>query len=202
MELQVLGTSNKLEVNNDVFSCEYNEALIHQVVTAYLSGGRAGTQSQKTRAEVRGGGIKPWNQKGSGRARAGTIRSPLWRKGGVVFAAKPRSYEQKVNKKMYRGAIRSILSELIRAERLLVVDSVNMETHKTKDLIKQLNSYNMSGRVLIIADSVEKNLYLAARNLSHVDVRDISAVDPAALVGSESVLVTVNALKQFEEMLK
>jgi len=203
MELQIVGaTGKKIEIDNQVFSCDFNEPLVHQVVTAYLSAGRAGTQAQKTRAEVRGGGIKPWNQKGSGRARAGTIRSPIWRKGGVVFAAKPRSYEQKVNKKMYRGALRSILSELIRAERLLVVDSLTLETPKTKDLLKKLNSFQINGNVLIIADLVEKNLYLAARNLPNADVRDISAVDPAALVGSENVLITVNALKQFEEMLK
>jgi large subunit ribosomal protein L4 len=203
MELQIIGTkSKKLEVTDVVFSCDFNEALVHQVVTAYLSAGRAGTQSQKTRAEVRGGGIKPWSQKGSGRARAGTIRSPLWRKGGVVFAAKPRSYEQKVNKKMYRGAIRSILSELIRAERLVVIESLAMDAPKTKDLLKKLNTLKISGNVLIIAEAVEKNLYLAARNLSNVDVRDVPAVDPAALVGSENVLITVNALKQFEEMLK
>lgn len=203
MELQIIGTKNKkLEILNDVFSCDYNEALIHQVVTAYLSSGRAGTQAQKTRSEVRGGGIKPWNQKGSGRARAGTIRSPLWRKGGVVFAAKPRSYEQKVNKKMYRGAIRSILSELIRAERLFVVESLGLDTPKTKDFINKLETLKIDGNVLVIAEAVEKNLYLAARNLSHVDVRDVAAVDPVALVGSENVLITVKALKQFEEMLK
>jgi large subunit ribosomal protein L4 len=203
MELQIIGAKNKkLEILNDVFSCDYNEALIHQVVTAYLSSGRAGTQAQKTRSEVRGGGIKPWNQKGSGRARAGTIRSPLWRKGGVVFAAKPRSYEQKVNKKMYRGAIRSILSELIRAERLFVVESLGLDTPKTKDFINKLETLKIDGNVLVIAEAVEKNLYLAARNLSHVDVRDVAAVDPVALVGSENVLITVKALKQFEEMLK
>jgi len=203
MELQIVGTkSKKLEVQSDVFSCDYNEALVHQVVTAYLSSGRAGTQAQKTRAEVRGGGIKPWNQKGSGRARAGTIRSPIWRKGGVVFAAKPRSYEQKVNKKMYRGAIRSILSELIRADRLFVVESLTTETPKTKDFIKRLEELKIAGNVLVISDAVEKNLYLAARNLPNVDVRDVPAVDPAALVGSENVLITVKALKQFEEMLK
>ena len=203
MELQIIGTTDKkVEIANEVFSCNFNEPLIHQVVTAYLSAGRAGTQAQKTRAEVRGGGIKPWNQKGSGRARAGTIRSPIWRKGGVVFAAKPRSYEQKVNKKMYKGALRSILSELIRAERLFIVESLEMETSKTKDLIKKLSSFQINGNVLIISDLVEKNLYLAARNLPHADVRDVSAVDPAALVGAENVLITVNALKQFEEMLK
>jgi large subunit ribosomal protein L4 len=203
MELQIVGTnSKKCEVIEDVFSCDYNEALIHQVVTAYLSAGRAGTQAQKTRSEVRGGGIKPWNQKGSGRARAGTIRSPLWRKGGVVFAAKPRSYEQKVNKKMYRGAIRSILSELIRSERLSVVESLTIETPKTKDFIKKLEELKINGNVLVIAEAVETNLYLAARNLPNVDVRDVPAVDPAVLVGSENVLITVKALKQFEEMLK
>jgi large subunit ribosomal protein L4 len=203
MELQIVGAnSKKLEVASEIFSCAYNEALIHQVVTAYLSAARSGNQAQKTRAEVRGGGIKPWAQKGGGRARAGTIRSPIWRKGGVTFAAKPRSYEQKVNKKMYRGAIRSILSELIRAERLIIVETFTTDAPKTKDLINKLEALKINGSVLIITESVEKNLYLSARNLPNVDVRDIPAVDPAALVGSENVLITVNALKQFEEMLK
>lgn len=203
MELHIVDTKNsKLEVLNDVFSCDYNEALVHQVVTAYLSSGRAGTRAQKTRSEVRGGGIKPWNQKGSGRARAGTIRSPLWRKGGVVFAAKPQNYDQKVNRKMYRGALRSILSELIRLERLVLVESLLAEKPKTKDLIKRLESLKISGNALIISDSVDQNLYLSARNLPNVDVRDVSAVDPVALVGYEHVLITVKALKQFEEILK
>jgi large subunit ribosomal protein L4 len=203
MELQLLGAkSKKVELSDIVFGCKYNEPLIHQVVTAFLAGGRAGTQSQKTRSEVRGGGIKPFKQKGSGRARAGTIRSPIWRKGGVTFAAKPRSYEQKVNKKMYRAAVRSIFSELIRLERLLVVESFSVDTHKTSNLVSQLEKMKIGNRVLIVADDIEENLYLAARNLAGVDVRDVAAVDPVSLVGTEKVLITVAALKQFEELLK
>lgn len=203
MELQLTGSKKKkLEVSDAVFATEFNEPLIHQVVTAYLAAGRAGTQAQKTRAEVRGGGIKPWKQKGTGRARAGTIRSPLWRKGGVIFAAKPRSYAQKVNKKMYRGAMRSILSELIRLERLIVIESFMVETHKTKDFIKKLDELKLGKNTLIVTDAVEENLYLAARNLYGVDVVDVAAVDPVSLVGTEKVLMTVAALKQFEELLK
>ncbi len=203
MELQITGAkSKKIEVAENVFACAFNEPLIHQVVTAYLSAGRAGTKAQKNRSAVSGGGIKPWRQKGTGRARAGTIRSPIWRKGGVTFAAQPRSYEQKVNKKMYRGALRSIISELIRAERLLIVDSFTLETPKTKDFIKKLDTLKLAGRVLIVTEAVEENLYLAARNLADVDVRDVFSLDPASLVGSEKVLFTVAALKQFEELLK
>lgn len=203
MELQLIGKKSKnIEVADAVFSCAFNEPLIHQVVTAYLSGARAGTKAQKNRAAVSGGGIKPWRQKGTGRARAGTIRSPLWRKGGVTFAAQPRSYDQKINKKMYRGALRSILSELIRSERLFIVESLTLETHKTKDLITKLKDLNLTDRLLVIAESVEENLYLASRNLTNIDVRDVAAVDPAALVGSEKVLITVAALKQLEELLK
>ncbi len=203
MELQIIGKKSKnIEVAEGVFACAFNEPLIHQVVTAYLSAARAGTKAQKNRAAVSGGGIKPWRQKGTGRARAGTIRSPLWRKGGVTFAAQPRSYDQKVNKKMYRGALRSILSELIRAERLLIIESFTLETPKTKDFINKLNALNLNDRLLIITEAVEENLYLAARNLSRIDIRDVAAVDPASLVGSEKVLITVAALKQLEELLK
>lgn len=203
MELQLIDANKKkIDISDDVFACAYNEALIHQVVTAYLAAGRAGTQAQKTRSEVRGGGAKPFKQKGGGRARAGTIRSPLWRKGGVIFAAKPRSYEQKVNKKMYRGAIRSILSELIRLERMLVVEAFELEAPKTKDLIKKLEQLNVGNNVLIITTDVAESLYLASRNLAYVDVRDVAAVDPVALVGMEKVIITVDALKQFEEQLK
>jgi large subunit ribosomal protein L4 len=203
MELQLTGSKKKkIELSEEVFGCDYNEALIHQVVTAYLAAGRAGTQAQKTRAEVRGGGCKPFRQKGSGRARAGTIRSPLWRKGGVIFAAKPRSYEQKVNKKMYRGAVRSILSELIRLERLTVVETFAVDAPKTRNLLNQLTELKLGNKVLIITDEIDENLYLSARNLAYVDVRDVAAVDPVSLVGTEHVLMTVPALKQFEELLK
>ena len=202
MEVQIAGKKKKVEVAETVFGCEYNEPLIHQVVTAYMSAGRAGTAAQKTRSEVRGGGIKPWAQKGSGRARAGTIRSPIWRKGGVTFAAKPRSYEQKVNRKMYRAAVRSILSELIRMERITIVENFEVSTPKTRVLIETLNELKIGQKVLIITETVDENLYLSSRNLRYVDVRDVAAVDPVALVGSEKVLITVGALKQFEELLK
>lgn len=203
MELQLIGSKKKkVDLSEAIFACDFNEPLVHQVVTAFLAAGRAGTQAQKTRAEIRGGGAKPFNQKGGGRARAGTIRSPLWRKGGVIFAAKPRSYEQKVNKKMYRGAVRSILSELIRLDRLMVVEAFELETSKTKDLLKKLSDMNADENVLIIADAISEQLYLASRNLPYVDVRDVAAVDPVALIGMEKVIITVDALKRFEELLK
>jgi large subunit ribosomal protein L4 len=202
MELNVTGKKKKLEVADGIFDSKYNEALVHQVVTAFLSAARAGTQAQKTRSEVSGGGAKPFRQKGTGRARAGTIRSPLWRKGGVIFAAKPRSYEQKVNKKMYRGALRSIISELIRLDRLMIVDSFEVSAPKTKELLTKLDELKVKGSALIIAEAVDENLYLAARNLNDVEVRDVAAVDPVCLVGTEKVVITVPALKQVEELLK
>ncbi len=204
MELQLAGGSKKknIELMDDVFACDFNKALVHQIVTAFMAAGRAGTQSQKTRSEVSGGGAKPFKQKGGGRARAGTIRSPIWRKGGVVFAAKPRSYEQKVNKKMYRGAMRSIVSELIRLDRMIVVEAFDLETPKTKDLIKKLADVKVDLNVLIVTEEVNENLYLASRNLPYVDVRDVAAIDPVALIGTEKVVVTVNALKKIEELLK
>lgn len=203
MELNVSGSKKAtIEVAEGVFGCKFNEPLIHQIVTAFLAAGRAGTVAQKTRSEVRGGGAKPFRQKGTGRARAGTIRSPIWRKGGVVFAAKPRNYEQKVNKKMYRSAIRSILSEMVRLERLVVIESFLAETPKTKDLIKVLAELKMGTNVVIITEAVDENLYLASRNLPYVEARDVAAVDPVCLVGAEKVLITVAALKQLEELLK
>lgn len=203
MDLQLHDSKKKkFDVSEAIFACKFNEPLVHQVVTAFLAAGRAGTKAQKTRSEVRGGGTKPWNQKGSGRARAGTIRSPLWRKGGVVFAAKPRNYEQKVNKKMYRGALRSIFSELIRLGRLIVVESFEIDAPKTKALLNKLNELKLDTNVLIITDAVDENLYLSARNLPLIDVRDVAAVDPVSLVGSDNVLITMTALKQFEELLK
>ncbi|HEX2549839.1 MAG TPA: 50S ribosomal protein L4 [Gammaproteobacteria bacterium] len=203
MEIKVSGAkSKKLEIADTIFACDFNEPLVHQVVTAYLAAGRSGNHAQKTRSEVRGGGIKPWRQKGTGRARAGTIRSPIWRKGGVTFAAKPTSYAQKVNKKMYRGALRSIFSELIRADRFTLVESLTLDSHKTKDFLKKLDTLKITESVLIITDSVEQNLYLAARNLPTVQIRDVAAIDPASLVGAERVLMTVDALKKVEELLK
>lgn len=203
MELEIAGNQKKkIQLSERVFECNYNEALIHQVVTAFQAAARAGTHAQKNRSAVSGGGAKPFKQKGTGRARAGTIRSPLWRKGGVVFAAQPRSYEQKVNKKMYRGALRSILSELIRLKRLTVVDSIELDTHKTKSFLAKLNEYNLDKDILIITEAVEENLYLAARNVPLVDVRDVAAIDPVCLVKANHILITAAALKQLEELLK
>ncbi len=204
MELSVLkpgnDTSGTLSVSDAAFAREYNEALVHQVVTAYLAGARQGTRAQKTRSEVSGGGKKPWRQKGTGRARAGTIRSPIWRSGGVTFAAKPQDHSQKVNRKMYRAAVRSILSELARQERLVVVESFDVEVPKTKLLVKQLGDFGLDN-VLIVSTEVGENLYLASRNLHGVDVRDVESVDPVSLIAYEKVVVTVDAIKKLEEML-
>lgn len=200
MELTVAGSGNGVSVSDATFAREFNEPLVHQVVTAYLAAGRQGTRAQKTRSEVSGGGKKPWRQKGSGRARAGTTRSPIWRSGGVTFAARPQNHEQKVNRKMYRAAMRSIFSELVRQGRLLVVDEFSVSAPKTKLFNEKLNGLGMSSG-LIITDAVEENLYLAARNVPHVDVRDVAGIDPVSLVSFDRVLVTVPALKQIEEML-
>jgi large subunit ribosomal protein L4 len=200
MNLTIAGASGSVEVSELAFNKEFNEALVHQVVTAYMAGGRQGTRAQKTRSEVRGGGCKPWRQKGTGRARAGTIRSPIWRSGGVTFAAKPQDHSQKVNKKMYRAAIRCIFSELVRQDRLIVVEELKLEAPKTKLMVAKLKELNLS-EVLVITEGVDLDLYLSARNLPKVDVRDVAAIDPVSLVGSDKVLVTVAALKKIEEML-
>lgn len=200
MELVLKDAQSALEVSETTFGREFNESLVHQVVVAYAAGARQGTRAQKTRSEVSGGGKKPWAQKGSGRARAGTIRSPLWRSGGVTFAAKTQDFSQKVNTKMYRGAIRSILSELVRQERLIVVENFSVETPKTKALAAQLKEMDLSD-VLIITAEVEENLFLAARNLYKVDVRDVNAIDPVSLIAFDKVLVTADAIKQIEEWL-
>ena len=204
MELSVVKPGKKkpgsVEVSEATFARDYNEALIHQVVTAYLAGGRQGTRAQKNRSAVSGGGKKPWRQKGTGRARAGTIRSPIWRSGGVTFAATPQDHSQKVNKKMYRSAMRSILSELARSERLVVVESMSLEQPKTKLLVEALKGYGLDN-VLIVASEVDQNLYLASRNLHKVDVRDVEGVDPVSLIAHEKVVVTVDAVKKFEEAL-
>lgn len=188
------------EVSDTVFGAPFNEPLIHQVVTAVLAGARAGTHAQKTRTQVRGGGIKPWKQKGSGRARAGSIRSPLWRGGGKIFAAVPANYSQKVNKKMYRGALRSILSELIRQERLVVVADLDADTPKTADLVKRLKDFGQD-KVLLISGEVSENLFLASRNLIKVDVLDVEAIDPVSLVGFDKIVVSVPAIKHLQERL-
>ena len=204
MELNVVKPGNEaagtVAVSEANFAREYNEALVHQVVTAYLSGARQGTRAQKTRSEVAGGGKKPWRRKGTGRARAGTIRSPIWRSGGVTFAAKPQDHSQKVNRKMYRAAMRSILSELARTDRLMIVETLDVEQPKTKLLVETLKGYGVDN-VLIVADSVDKNLYLASRNLHKVDVRDVEGADPVSLIAYDKVMITVDAVKKFEEAL-
>jgi large subunit ribosomal protein L4 len=189
-----------VSVSDVAFAREYNEDLVHQVVTAYMAGARQGTRAQKTRSDVRGGGKKPWRQKGTGRARAGTIRSPIWRSGGVTFAARPQDHSQKVNRKMYRAALCSIMSELARQDRLVVVESLDLEAPKTKLLVKQLGEYGLEAALIVSVD-VGENLYLAARNLHKVDVRDVDGIDPVSLIGHEKVVVTVDAVKKFEEML-
>ncbi len=203
MELTLNGNQpGKLAVTDAIFACAFNEPLVHQVVTAYMSAGRAGTHAQKTRSEVSGGGAKPFRQKGTGRARAGTIRSPIWRKGGVAFAAKPRDYSQKVNRKMYRGALRAILSELIRQDRLIVVDELSLAVPKTREAKILFAKYSTeTDRVLVVSEAVDQNLYLATRNLINIDVRDTAAIDPVALVGADKVIITAPALKQIEEQL-
>jgi len=202
MELSITGSGKgTVAVSDSTFSREFNEALVHQVVTAYLAAARQGSRAQKTRSEVQGGGRKPWNQKGSGRARAGTIRSPIWRSGGVTFAAKPQDFSQKVNRKMYRAAMQVILSELVRQERLVVVEDLVAETPKTKAFNAKLKEQGLLDSTLIVSDEVEQNLYLASRNLPHVDVRDAAGIDPVSLVAYEKVVVTVPALKKIEEML-
>lgn len=192
--------SGVIDAADKIFGAEFKPGLIHQVVTAYLSAGRAGTKAQKTRSQVSGGGAKPFRQKGTGRARAGTTRAPQWRGGGMVFASAPRDYSQKVNKKMYRVAIRSILSELLRQERLVVVDDFVMNAPKTKELASKLKSFG-DVKVLIVPAEVGENLFLAARNLYKVAVVGAKQVDPVTLVSAEKVLMTVSALKQFEEVL-
>jgi large subunit ribosomal protein L4 len=203
MELNIAsveGNAGTLTVSDDTFAKEFNQDLVHQAVVAYMAGGRQGSVSQKTRSEVSGGGKKPWRQKGSGRARAGTIRSPLWRTGGVTFAARPQDHSQKLNKKMYRAALRSIFSELVRQERLVVVENFAIEQPKTKGLMEKLGKFGLSN-VLIVTEEVDRNLYLSSRNLHKVEVRDVLGIDPVSLIGFEKVLVTVPALKKVEEML-
>lgn len=190
----------KISLSDETFGREYNEPLVHQTVVTYLAGARQGTVKQKTRSEVSGGGRKPWRQKGTGLARAGTIRGPIWRGGGVTFAARPQDHTKKLNKKMYRGAMQCILSELIRQDRLIVVNEFSIESHKTKDLISKLQGFSLDN-VLIVTETVEENLYLAARNLHKVDVLDVPGIDPVSLIGFQNVLITVPALKKVEEML-
>ncbi|ARR50334.1 50S ribosomal protein L4 [Photobacterium damselae subsp. damselae] len=199
MELVVKG-ANALTVSETTFGRDFNEALVHQVVVAYAAGARQGTRAQKTRSDVSGGGVKPWRQKGTGRARSGTMRSPIWRKGGVSFAARPQDHSQKVNKKMYRGAMKSILSELVRQERLIVVENFSVEAPKTKALVAKLNELELTD-ALIVTGELDENLFLAARNLYKVDVRDAKAIDPVSLIAFEKVVMTADAVKAVEEML-
>lgn len=201
MELAVANDSNGVTVADTLLGAEFNATLVHQVVTAYMAGGRAGTKAQKSRADVRGGGKKPWRQKGTGRARAGTIRSPIWSGGGVTFAARPRDFSQKVNRKMYRGAMRAIFSELNRQERLLVVSDLALEERKTRGLLDKLGSVGAGSRGLIIVKEVDDKLAYSANNLPGLVVSDVSGLDPVALVRAEQVVVTVDALKQIEEWL-
>ena len=200
LNVQAGGASEMLQVSDTVFSADYNEALIHQVVTAYMAGARSGTKAQKNRSDVSGGGAKPWRQKGMGRARAGTIRSPIWRSGGVTFAARPRDYTQKVNRKMYRAALRSILSELLRQERLIVVSELTVSAPKTKELAGKLNQLGVE-EVLIVVDQPDENLYLAARNLRNVEVRDVHDIDPLSLVGFDKIVMSSDAIKKLEARL-
>jgi len=193
-------TEKAIELSETLFGRQYNEALVHQVVVSYMAGARQGTSAQKTRSEVRGGGKKPFRQKGTGRARAGTIRSPIWRGGGVTFAAKTRDYSVKVNKKMYRGAMQSILSELVRQDRLVVTEDFSVSAPKTKEVLQRLNELDLK-QVLVVVEEVDENLFLGARNLRQVDVIDVQGVNPVNLLGYEKVLFTVGALKKAEEML-
>ena len=199
MQINVNGAA-AIDVCERTFGGEFNETLVHQAVVAYMAGGRQGSKKQKTRSEVSGGGAKPWRQKGTGRARAGTIRSPIWRGGGATFAARPQDHSQKLNKKMYRAAMRSILAELLRQDRLVVVEDFSVDAPKTKALLGKLDTLGLQD-VLIVSENVEQNLYLAARNLPHVDVRDVQASDPVSLIAYDKVLMTVSAVKKFEEML-
>jgi large subunit ribosomal protein L4 len=189
-----------MDVSESVFGIEFNEPLVHQLVVSYLAAARSGTKAQKSRADVSGGGAKPWRQKGSGRARAGSSRSPLWRTGGVTFAAGNRNYKQKLNKKMYRAAMRSIMSELLRQERLVIADDIYPSAPKTKELHEKLKSYD-AGRILIITDEAHSNLILAARNLPYVQVSTSVVLNPVALINSDKVIATTQAIKSIEEKL-
>ncbi|ANZ22707.1 50S ribosomal protein L4 [Buchnera aphidicola (Diuraphis noxia)] len=200
MELVVKDVQSILNVSEIIFGRDFNKALIHQVVISYSASMRQGTKAQKNRSEVSGSGRKPWRQKGTGRARAGSIRSPIWRSGGVTFAAKPQDYSQKVNKKMYRGALKSIFSELIRQKRLIVFKNFSLNSPKTKLLVQKLKEIDLNN-VLIITNTIDNNLLLASRNLYSVDVKDVRSIDPISLIAFEYVIITVDAVKQIEEIL-
>jgi large subunit ribosomal protein L4 len=199
MELTVTGGKG-IKVSEATFGREFSEALVHQVVTAYLAGARAGTKAQKNRSDVSGGGAKPWRQKGTGRARAGTIRSPIWRSGGKTFAATPRDHSQKVNRKMYRGAMQAILSELLRQDRLIVVESLELAEPKTKALLEKLAELGFEKGLIVLGDANE-NVYLASRNIPGVYAIDVAGIDPVSLVGSDKVVLTVDAVEKIQEWL-
>lgn len=200
MELVLKDRGSIINVSDMVFNCSFNEALVHQVVTSYSSGSRQGTKSQKSRSEVSGSGKKPWRQKGTGRARAGSLRSPIWRSGGVTFAAKSRNFCQKVNKKMYRGALRSIFSELIRKNRLFIFENFSIDMPKTQFLVTKLKSIKISD-VLIIKIVRDKNIFLASRNLYKVNIKTINAIDPVSLIMFKNIIITSKAIKQVEKSL-
>ncbi len=199
MKLKMQG-SGTVDVAESAFGAEFNEALVHQVVTAFLAGARAGTKAQKNRSQVSGGGAKPWRQKGTGRARAGTIRSPIWVGGGRTFAAKPRDHSQKVNKKMYRAALRSVFSELVRQDRLMITESITMKAPKTRELASKLKKLGLNS-VLIVNEAFDEKVFLSARNLPNVGICDAAAIDPVVLMRFEKVLITLPALKLIEERL-
>lgn len=202
MKITLANSKSSVEIADSTFGREFNEALVHQAVTAYQAGGRQGTKAQKNRSAVRGGGAKPWRQKGTGRARAGTTRGPLWRSGGQTFAAQPRSYEQKLNKKMVRAAYCSIFSELIRLERLYVIDDFSVEAPKTKEVLAKLSGLNVSSAYVIVAnEKADEKLYLSVRNLYRVDVAEVGGIDPVSLIKHEHVIITEEALKEVEEWL-
>ena len=192
--------STSQEVSEDIFGRDYNESLVHQITTAYMAGGRSGTKAQKNRSAVSGGGKKPWKQKGTGRARAGTSRGPIWRSGGVTFASQPRNYSQKVNKKMYKGAISVILSELLRKDRLKIVSDLEIKEPKTKNITSLMKTLDLKD-ALLMTDELDENLYLSSRNLYHVGVCDTQSIDPVSLIGYENVVLTKAALKKVEAML-
>jgi len=204
MKLKLVGKgaqSQDVQVSDATFAREYNETLVHQVVTAYMAAGRAGTKRQKSRAEVRGGGKKPWNQKGTGQARSGSIRSPIWVGGGRAFAARPRDYSQKVNRKMYRAAIQVMLSELVRQERLSVINGLELEAPKTKLLLSQLKELGIGDDVLVLIEAHDEKLDLASRNLPYINVLPVSAIDPVSLARHKNVVATVGAVRLLEERL-
>ena len=202
MKIELLSSTKNQDINisDNAFSKDFNESLVHQAVVSYMAGSRQGTSKQKTRSEVRGGGKKPYRQKGTGRARAGTIRSPLWRGGGVTFAATPRDYSKKINKKMYRAAIRSIFSELLRQSRLVAIEKPVLEKPKTKEIANFLKEFSLS-KVLIITDELDVNLYLSARNIPNVDIITVREINPVNLIKAQKVAVTADAFKKIEEWI-